>query len=192
MEMKPIENNLIQLIPMDTEQVDGIFAAAHDERIWTHMSVNFMEKERVIQYVQDALQTRATDFAYVIVSKADKKIIGTTWLLDISKEHKRVEIGSTWLNPHYWRSHINTNCKYLLLKYCFEELHVNRVQIKTGHENFRSQAAIERIGAVKEGILRNHMIRKEGIIRHTVMYSIIKEEWDQVKKRFENKLLSNR
>lgn len=190
--MKPIENNLIQLIPMDTEQVDGIFAAAHDERIWTHMSVNFMEKERVIQYVQDALQTRATDFAYVIVSKADKKIIGTTWLLDISKEHKRVEIGSTWLNPHYWRSHINTNCKYLLLKYCFEELHVNRVQIKTGHENFRSQAAIERIGAVKEGILRNHMIRKEGIIRHTVMYSIIKEEWDQVKKRFENKLLSNR
>ncbi len=192
MEMKPIENNLIQLIPMDTEQVDGIFAAAHDERIWTHMSVNLMEKERVIHYVQDALQTRATDFAYVIVSKADKKIIGATWLLDISKEHKRVEIGSTWLNPHYWRSHINTNCKYLLLKYCFEELHVNRVQIKTGHENFRSQTAIERIGAVKEGILRNHMIRKEGIIRHTVMYSIIKEEWDQVKKRFENKLLSNR
>jgi len=70
------------------------------------------------------------------------------------------------------------------LTYCFEELGLNRVQIKTGHENIRSQRAIERIGAVKEGILRNHMIRKEGTIRHTVMYSVTKEDWPQVKERF--------
>ena len=78
---------------------------------------------------------------------------------------------------------------YLLLQYCFEELQLNRVQIKTGHENVRSQKAIERIGATKEGVLRNHMIRKEGMIRHTVMYSIIKEEWPQIKKHFEECLL---
>jgi RimJ/RimL family protein N-acetyltransferase len=76
-----------------------------------------------------------------------------------------------------------------LLKYCFEELSLNRVQIKTGHENLRSQKAIERIGAVKEGILRNHMIRKEGILRHTVLYSVIKEDWGKVKKSFEEHLL---
>jgi RimJ/RimL family protein N-acetyltransferase len=75
------------------------------------------------------------------------------------------------------------------LKYCFEELSLNRVQIKTGHENIRSQKAIERIGAVKEGILRNHMIRKEGTIRHTVLYSVIKEDWAKVKKLFQKHLL---
>jgi N-acetyltransferase len=80
----------------------------------------------------------------------------------------------------------------LLLKCCFEELHFNRVQIKTGHENFHLQKVIERIGAVKEGILRNHMIRKEGIIRHTVLYSVTLEEWGKVKKHFEEHLLKIR
>jgi len=190
--MKKLENNIVQLIPMELEHVEGIYEAAQDKRIWEHMSVDLTEKSNVIEYVQDALRKRknCTDFAYIILNKKTEKIIGATWLLDISKQHKRLEIGSTWINPIYWRSEINTNCKYLLLKYCFEELHLNRVQIKTGHENFRSQKAIERIGAVKEGILRHHMIRKKGIIRHTVLFSIIKEEWEHVKKHFEEQLLN--
>lgn len=117
------------------------------------------------------------------------KYVGCTSFLDISPMHKRLEIGATWLNPALWRSPINTNCKFLLLTHCFEQLKLNRVQLKTGHENKRSQKVIERIGAVKEGILRNHMIRKEGIIRHAVMYSIIKEEWFTVKERFLKHLL---
>ncbi len=93
------------------------------------------------------------------------------------------------LTPAYWRTAINTNCKYLLLRYCFEHLHLQRVQIKTDHDNIRSQKAIERIGATKEGILRNHMIRKDGTTRHTVMYSITMEEWPQVKKHIESLLV---
>ncbi|CAM3593547.1 GNAT family protein [Aeromicrobium ponti] len=189
--MQKLENNAVQLIPMKLDHVEGIYEAAQDKRIWEHMSVDLTEKSCVLQYVQDALQKReqGTDFAYVIVNKKTEKIIGATWFLDMSKQHQRLEIGSTWMNPIYWRSNINTNCKYLLLKYCFEDLSLNRVQIKTGHENLRSQKAIERIWAEKEGILRNHMIRKEGIIRHTVLYSVIKEDWGKVKKHFEEHLL---
>ncbi|KON88815.1 GNAT family acetyltransferase [Sporosarcina globispora] len=189
--MQKLENNAVQLIPMGLEHAEGLFEAAQDKRIWEHMSVELTEKSCVRQYVQNALQKReqCTDFAYVIVNKKTEKIIGATWFLDISEQHKRLEIGSTWLNPNFWRSNINTNCKYLLLKYCFEELSFNRVQIKTGHENLRSQKAIERIGGVKEGILRNHMIRKEGIIRHTVLYSVTTEDWSNVKKHFEEHLL---
>lgn len=189
--MKKLENKFVQLIPMELDHVEGIYEAAQDKRIWEHMSVDLTDKSRVIQYVEDAIQKRehGTDFAYVIVNKKTGKVIGATWFLDISTQHKRLEIGSTWVNPIYWRSNINTNCKYLLLNYCFEELSLNRVQIKTGHENLRSQKAIERIGGVKEGILRNHMIRKEGVIRHTVLYSVIKEDWGKVKRHFDEHLL---
>ncbi|MGD6780973.1 GNAT family N-acetyltransferase [Sutcliffiella horikoshii] len=191
--MRKIENEVVQLIPMEWEHVEGIYEAAQDNRIWEHMTVNLTEKSHVLEYVKDAVQKRriGTDEAFVIINKQTGKIIGSTWFLDISKNHKRLEIGSTWINPVYWRSNINTNCKYLLLKYCFEELQLNRVQIKTDHENYRSQKAIEKIGAVKEGVLRNHMIRKEGTIRHTVLYSIVKEDWEVVKKNFEEKLLQS-
>ncbi|ART77161.1 GNAT family N-acetyltransferase [Sutcliffiella horikoshii] len=191
--MRKIENEVVQLIPMEWEHVEGIYEAAQDNRIWEHMTVNLTEKSHVLEYVKDAVQKRriGTDEAFVIINKQTGKIIGSTWFLDISKNHKRLEIGSTWINPVYWRSNINTNCKYLLLKYCLEELQLNRVQIKTDHENYRSQKAIERIGAVKEGVLRNHMIRKEGTIRHTVLYSIVKEDWEVVKKNLEGKLLQS-
>lgn len=189
--MKTLENEVVKLMPMESSQIEGIWEAANDNEIWEHMSVDLTDKRNVEQYVQDAQKKRAagTEFAFVIVDIESKKIIGATWFLDISMPHKRLEIGSTWLNPKSWRTNVNTNCKFLLLKYCFEELGLNRVQIKTGHENIRSQRAIERIGAIKEGILRNHMIRKEGTIRHTVMYSVTKEDWPQVKERFHKILI---
>lgn len=192
--MKTIENNVVALVPMNREHIEGIFEAAQDSRIWEHMSVDLTTKENVIAYVEDALnkQANGTDFAFVIIDQVTRKIIGCTWFLDIAMSHKRLEIGATWITPSHWRTSVNTNCKYLLLQYCFEELQLNRVQIKTGHENVRSQKAIERIGATKEGVLRNHMIRKEGTIRHTVMYSIIQEEWPQIKQHFEESLLARR
>lgn len=189
--MKTLENAIVKLIPMESFHVEGISEVANEQEIWEHMSVDLTDKRNVEQYVRDAQEKRdaGTGFAFVIAEAKSNKIIGATWFLDISMPHKRLEIGSTWLNPKSWRTNINTNCKFLLLAYCFEELGLNRVQIKTGHENVRSQRAIERIGAVKEGVLRNHMIRKEGRIRHTVMYSITKEEWPQVKGRLLDRLM---
>lgn len=143
------------------------------------------------KFVENALKAKneKTEFPFVIVDKQSGDIIGSTRFMDIDDKHQRLEIGYTWLTPAYWRTAINTNCKYLLLRYSFEHLHLQRVQIKTDHENIRSQKAIERIGATKEGILRNHMIRKDGTTRHTVMYSITIEEWPQVKKHLESLLV---
>ena len=189
--MKILENDIVKLIPMDASHVDGIWEVCQHEDIWTHMSDRLMDYESVVKYVTKKVKAieADTDYSYVIIDRETNKIIGSTTFMDISLQHKRAEIGATWITPSYWRTAVNSNCKFLLLQYAFEEWGLNRVQIKTGHENIRSQKAIERIGATKEGILRNHMIRKEGMIRHTVMYSIIKEEWPEIKEHFIKNLL---
>ncbi|ALC85246.1 GNAT family acetyltransferase [Bacillus sp. FJAT-22090] len=187
-----LENEVVHLRPVCLEDVDGILKAAYYPEIWDHMSVSLLTRESVQIYVKNAIKEREANLSYmfVIIHKESNEIIGSTSFLDIAYSHKRLEIGSTWLQPEYWRTNVNSNCKYLLLQCCFENLGLNRVQIKTGHENYRSQNAIERLGATKEGCLRNHMIRREGTIRHTVMYSIIKEEWPDIKQRFVNELLN--
>ena len=193
MNMKTIllENEHVLLRPVTRDDVLQIRAAANDARIWTHMSVELLSDQAVEKYIEEALHGYETGASYlfVVIDKKAKRIVGCTSFLDISIPHKRLEIGATWYHPSVWRTHINTNCKYVLLSYCFDELLLNRVQIKTGHENIRSQQAIERLGATKEGILRNHMVQRNGKLRHTVMYSIISGEWLRIKNRFEKNLM---
>ena len=183
MEFIALENEIVKLKPLELNDLSGILEAASYPEIWSHMSTTIEKMVDVNNFVENALLMRRnkTEFPFVIVDKKTGEIIGSTRFMDIDDTHQRVEIGTTWLTPAYWRTAINTNCKYLLLQYCFEILHLQRVQIKTDHENSQSQKAIERIGATKEGVLRNHMIRKDGTTRHTVMYSITLEEWPQVK-----------
>jgi len=178
-----LENEIVKLKPLELNDLSGILEAASYPEIWSHMSTTIEKMVDVNNFVENALLMRhnKTEFPFVIVDKKTGEIIGSTRFMDIDDTHQRVEIGTTWLTPAYWRTAINTNCKYLLLQYCFETLHLQRVQIKTDLENSQSQKAIERIGATKEGVLRNHMIRKDGTTRHTVMYSITLEEWPQVK-----------
>lgn len=185
-----LENETVLLRPLDKVDVQGILEAVNFPEIWLHMSTAMENIEDVNGFVDNALaiKEKKTEFPFVIVDKESGQIIGSTRFMDIDDKHKRLEIGTTWLIPAYWRTAINTNCKYLLLQYCFEILNFQRVQIKTDHENYRSQKAIERIGAIKEGVLRNHMIRKDGTIRHTVMYSIIKEDWPEVKMKLQQLL----
>lgn len=186
-----LHNEVVRLEPIERAHIKGIYEAAHDERIWAHTTMNLMTKEAVENYVDATIEKRlaGTAFTFTIIDEATKKVIGTTTLFDIDNTHKRLEIGFTWLTPACWGTAINTNCKYLLLAYCFEQLVMNRVQLKTDNENLRSQQAIERIGAKKEGILRNHMVRKNGTLRHSHLYSITIEEWPQVKDNFQQKLL---
>ena len=126
--------------------------------------------------------------SFVIVRKSDERAIGMTAYLDIQPRNRGLEIGGTWLTPDVWRTAINTECKYLLLRHAFETLGCIRVQLKTDARNIRSQRAIERLGAVKEGVLRKHMIVKNGYERDTVMYSITDTEWPSVKANLEEKL----
>jgi N-acetyltransferase len=186
-----LQNEVIELRPIQMGDVEGIFRAAQYPEIWEHMSDLLLTKEAVQHYVEKAIQEREAGLSYkfVIIHKESQQIIGSTSFLDIATAHKRLEIGATWLQPRFWKTNSNTICKYLLLHYCFEDRELNRVQIKTGHENHRSQKAIERLGATKEGYLRNHMIQKDGKIRHTVIYSIIKEDWPVIKQKFLKKLL---
>ncbi|WP_303969228.1 GNAT family N-acetyltransferase [Sporosarcina ureae] len=180
----------VTLRPMEKDDVEALYRVAQDDRIWTYMTNPMKTRLDMEKYNEAALRAKdlGSEYPFVIIHNESGKIIGSTRLMDIVLAHKRLEIGNTWLHPEFWKTSVNTECKYLLLTYCFEELRLNRVQLKTDHDNIRSQQAIERIGAVKEGVLRNHMIRVDGTIRHTVMFSVTKDQWASVKGSIESKM----
>jgi N-acetyltransferase len=190
MNFTALENEVVLLKPLEQEDSQGILEAGSYPEIWPYLSTTIEKMDDVHNFVEKALsaKTAKTEFPFVIVDKNSGQIIGSTRFMDIDEKHKRLEIGTSWITPAFWRTTINTNCKYLLLQYCFEVLNLQRVQIKTDHENVRAQKAIERIGGEKEGVLRNHMVRKDGTTRHTVMYSITLQEWPQVKKHLQQLL----
>ncbi|MGE7093865.1 GNAT family N-acetyltransferase [Lysinibacillus sp. NPDC048646] len=187
MHFTALENEIVVLKPITKEAVLELLAAGSYPEIWTYLPTTIEQESDVHNFVDKALTAKMQkkEFPFAIVDKISGKIIGSTRFMDIDEKHRRLEIGNTWITPAFWRTAANTNCKYLLLQYCFEVLDLQRVQIKTDQENLRSQKAIERIGAKKEGVLRNHMIRKDGTARHTVMYSITLEEWPEVKGHLE-------
>jgi RimJ/RimL family protein N-acetyltransferase len=125
---------------------------------------------------------------FVVIHLATGMVVGTTRYLEIQLENRALEIGGTWYTPDYQRTAVNTESKYLLLRHAFETLGCVRVQFKTDLRNERSQKALERIGAVKEGVLRNHMILPDGSLRTSVFYSILDGEWPGVKSLLEEKL----
>jgi RimJ/RimL family protein N-acetyltransferase len=141
-------------------------------------------------WVRDILvrSEKGTDLPFAVIHLASGRVAGATRYLNIMPQDRGLEIGGTWYGPEYQRTAVNTECKYLLLQHAFESLGCIRVQLKTDLRNERSQKAIERIGAVKEGILRNHMILPDGRYRHSVFYSILDSEWTAVKQRLEEML----
>ncbi|MDA8194226.1 MAG: GNAT family protein [Thermaerobacter sp.] len=177
----------VKLIPMRESHVAGLFEAGRDPQIWTYMPMQVNTIDDMRRLVSDALSGRAkgSEFPFVIMDQQSDKIVGSTRFLDISISHRHAEIGWTWLAPHVWRTRINTECKYLLLRHGFETLDLIRVQLKTDRRNLTSQQAIERIGGQKEGILRKHRIMPNGYIRDSVYYSILDEEWPLVKTRLQ-------
>ena len=189
-----LENDLIMLRLMELSDVDEIYEVATDERIWEHIAYALSTKEEVEKYVHSQVRLNESEerLVLVIIDQETNKIIGSTSIYEISKEHSRCEIGSTWLTPSYWRTAVNTNCKYLLLQHVFETLELERVQLKTDNLNIRSQNAIMRIGAKFEGRLRSHMRRKDGTMRDTMLYSIIREEWPAIKGMLEKRMKENK
>ena len=179
-----------QLIPMQLTHIRDLFEAAAYPQIWTYMPTRIDSPGDMTELVTEALAARdnSSQLPFTIVDRQSNQIVGCTRLLDISLSNRQVEIGWTWLTPSVWRTRINTECKYLLLEYCFEEIDLIRVQLKTDRRNLRSQQAIERIGGVKEGILRRHRILSDGYVRDSVYYSIVDLEWPAVKTRLQQML----
>lgn len=158
---------------------------------WDFMVYGSMEDEDdMAGWVREILARaeRGTDLPFVAIHLASGRAAGATRYLNIMPNDRGLEVGGTWYGLDFQRTAVNTECKYLLLTHAFESLGCIRVQIKTDSLNLRSQKAIERIGAVKEGVLRNHMILPNGRIRHSVYYSILDSEWANVKKRLEEML----
>lgn len=188
-ELFELNGETVKLLPISLHHIEGLWEAAKPDEIWTYMATTVRSKEEMKQMIASAIQKRekGTEYTFTVVNQEDK-IIGSTRYLDISPEHKSLEIGSTWYHPDSWRTSINTECKYLLLQHAFESWKVRRVQLKTDSRNLRSQKAIERIGAVKEGTLRKDRKIAGGYVRDTVYYSILDDEWGTVKLNLERKL----
>lgn len=188
-ELFELKGEKVKLLPISLHHIEGLWEAAKPDEIWTYMATTVRNKEEMKQMIASAIQKRekGTEYTFTVVNQEDK-IIGSTRYLDISPEQKSLEIGSTWYHPDSWRTSINTECKYLLLQHAFESWKVRRVQLKTDSRNLRSQKAIERIGAVKEGTLRKDRKIAGGYVRDTVYYSILDDEWGTVKLNLERKL----
>lgn len=188
-ELFELEGEGVRLVPISLDHLEGLWEAAKPDEIWTYMATTVRSREEMEQMIVSAIQKRekGTDYTFVVINQ-DNRIIGSTRYLDISQEHKSLEIGSTWYHPDVWRTRVNTECKYLLLRHAFESWQLRRVQLKTDSRNFRSQQAIERIGAVKEGTLRKDRIISGGYVRDTVFFSILQDEWGIVKKELARKL----
>jgi RimJ/RimL family protein N-acetyltransferase len=183
-----LEGERVRLIPLEASHSHALFEAGNDPRIWKGIMEPIESLEDAQDMITDALedQKQCGSLPFSIFDRESNKIVGSTRLFDVFQSHRQLEIGYTWYNPGVWRTRVNTECKYLLLMHSFEVLDMVRVQIKTDLRNTGSQEAIARLGAVKEGVLRQHKIMFDGYIRDTVMFSIIDREWPSVKARLQD------
>ncbi len=173
----------VELRPMGLEHEAGLRAAAADGELWNIRVTSVPEPEQTRKYIEDALAMREAGnrFPFVAVDAATGRVIGSSSYHDIVPALKRVEIGWTWYAKSVQRSHVNTTCKLLMMTHAFETLGCHVVGWRTDNFNFASQAAIERLGAKKDGVIRGHALRRDGTIRDTVIYSLRSGEWPEVK-----------
>lgn len=182
-----LEGKQVRLEPLRHSHVEGLWEAGRFEEIWTYMSLLMAKPTDAQDFVENAViaEQQGAELPFVIIDQRDEKIIGSTRFLNIAHKDRGLEIGFTWLTPAVWKTSINTECKWLLLRHCFEQLGCIRVQLKTDSRNLNSQRAIARIGGVKEGVLRNHMTVRDGYIRDSVYFSILDREWPAVNEKLQ-------
>ncbi len=177
-----------RLEPLDPRHLPDLALISGEREIWQYMGFGTLESEENLRaWLESAVWNpeKSRDVALAIIDLESGRAAGTTSLYDISVQHRHLEIGRTWLGKPYRRTGINTECKYMLLTHAFETLGAYRVQLKTDSRNTRSQQAMERLGMVREGVLRSHMRLHDGYVRDSVFYSVIASEWPATKERIE-------
>ncbi len=190
MEVKPVvlTGKYVRLEPLSESHIPGLAEIGVGQDFWHFMLYGDMNTEADMRnWVLDIMSRgqKGTDLPFAAIDLASGRVAGATRYLNIMPNDRGLEIGGTWYGTEFQRTAINTECKYLLMTHAFETLHAIRLQLKTDLRNERSQKAIERIGAKKEGVLRNHMILPDGYFRHSVFYSVLDTEWTEVKKNLE-------
>jgi len=181
----------VKLEPLDPSHAEDLLAAGADPEIWRYMPIPQPDTvAQVRKWIDEAWKLAATgeQLPFAIVDPETGRAVGSTRYLDIHRNWRTLEIGWTWLAASVQRSAVNTEAKLMLLKHAFEDQGALRVQFKTDARNLRSQQAIERLGARKDGVLRHHALRRDGTVRDTVMYSLAAGEWPEVKAHLQYQL----
>lgn len=185
-----LQGRTIRLEPLDPGHAAGLLEAAQHDEIWVWMSAVPRTAAALDAWMAAAFhaQRAGAEYPFTVIRQGDGRTLGSTRFMDVQADHRGVEIGWTWYDPAVWGTLVNPEAKYLLLRHAFETWGAIRVQLKTDLRNVRSQAAIARLGARREGVLRQHRIRPDGSFRDSVLYSIIDREWPAVKVELERRL----
>lgn len=189
-----LQGYAVRLVPVDYSHLDQLARWSGEEDIWRYMTfAHLASKSELEDWIGAAMDANkgGTEMNFAIIDEASQSAVGTTSFYRVVPEHKRLELGKTWLGAPYRRTHINTAAKYLMLKHAFETILTNRVELNTDARNIRSQRAIERLGAVRDGVLRCHTIMRDGFVRDTVNYSFTMMDWPATK-LFLRKLMEER
>jgi RimJ/RimL family protein N-acetyltransferase len=177
----------VRLEPLAAEHRDGLARAADHGEIWAHMPQD-ASGAGFDAWFDHSLKLALAGLEAVWAVRIEGALVGSTRYLAIEPAHRRLEIGHTWYAPQVWASRVNPACKLALLRYAFESLGFNRVELKTDNRNLRSQGAIAKLGATREGVLRAHMVRRDGSLRDSVYFSIVRDEWPAVRDRLTARL----
>lgn len=179
-----LTGKIVRLVPLRSSHREALLEAAGDGELWKLWYTSVPSSENIDQYLENALseQKSGSSLPFVAIDVKTNKAIGTTRYMNINSQNRRLEIGSTWYSKNSQRTGINTECKYLLLQYAFEKLNCIAVEFRTNWFNYRSRNAILRLGAKQDGVLRSHRVDTNGILRDTVVFSIIQMEWPVIKK----------
>ena len=185
-----LQGHRVALRPLEARDADALVTAAGDGELWNLSVTVVPDAGTIAHYIDTALRAEAqgTTRPFAITLAENNEVIGSTRFWNMDAANRSLEIGHTWIGESWQRSFVNTECKYLLLRFAFEELHCIRVQFTTDELNDRSRAAILRLGAVEEGLIRHERIMPDGRKRNSVRYSIIDAEWPQVRTLLEHKL----
>ena len=185
-----LESDRLILRPLSLEDIPALAQAAGDGSLWEKKTTTVPQPEGFEFYVRTALELQSAGLAlpFATVVRDGNRVVGSTRFMNIDAANRRVEIGTTWIAQSWQRTFVNTHAKYLMLRHAFEVMGCNAVELRTHSRNEQSRAAIERLGAKLDGILRRHMIMPDGHVRNTVVYSIIKEEWPEVKFKLERRM----
>jgi RimJ/RimL family protein N-acetyltransferase len=189
-----LQRDGVKLVPLGLEHEAGLLAAATDGALWTLRVTSVPEPQQTRSYIETALRMREEGhrLAFAVLDAQSGEVIGCSSYHDIVPAVERLEIGYTWYAKSRQRSAVNTTAKWLLMQHAFETLGAQLVGWRTDNFNFASQAAIERLGARKDGVLRHHALRRDGTVRDTVMYSLTAAEWPEVKAHLEHQLMRPR
>lgn len=185
MKLSPVNlvGHKVKLIPIEEKHLNGLAECVRDGDLWRLHVTTAPNPKHLDHFYKQARRSDSTgsSLTYTIVSNKSQEVIGSTRLFNYNDCDKKVEIGHTFLAKSSQKTGVNTECKYLLLEHAFETIKLNRVEFLTDYLNFNSRRAILRIGAKEEGILRNHKVMPDGRVRDSVIYSVIRNEWNGIK-----------